>query len=328
MDNFILQYRHVKSILRIGNNAKSLLVITIPTYNNLPMLKRVLLSCVNQKESKIDYCILIVDNTQGNIEATLDEIKKISNQYPHSKILYYQNEENIGMFPNWNRCFELAYQLGEYALMIHTDDYLLPNCMQEIEKLIQLGIKNCYLGRISVNTNRAIEAFSGSSKYPIIRLTKKSILLGLSPVAPSGFLISTNYFINSVGFNTDSYFPADLDYAITMSYEIDLYYYKLPLIVKENRRESASSNLKITVPFVHKMLPLLKKRYKDDKIFFKSFLIYSRTADTSLNHFNINYDKYLTDLFPHIYTTKIYGIIYRIYKKIIIKLTPKIYLKS
>ena len=138
-DNFA-KYKHIKSNLLVGEikdipNPK--VTIAIPTYKRSHLIKDALNSSVNQVEFK-NYEIIVVDNEASEEE---NETEKLIKQYNNSKILYYKNEENIGMFGNWNRCIELAR--GEYITILNDDDWLENNFLYEVIKEIE-GDKSIY----------------------------------------------------------------------------------------------------------------------------------------------------------------------------------------
>lgn len=132
-DNFI-KYRHIESDLLVGNienipNPK--ITIAIPTYKRSHLIEISLNSALNQNEFE-NYEIIVVDNEASKEE---NETEKLIKQYNNPKILYYKNEENIGMFGNWNRCIELAR--GEYITILNDDDWLEEEFLYEMNKQIE-----------------------------------------------------------------------------------------------------------------------------------------------------------------------------------------------
>lgn len=133
------KYVDVDSQLLFGNynsTKKPIVSIVIPTYNRGLELEESISSAVEQ--IGIDFCYeIIIVNNNSSIEhtnVTLDYIKKI--RKCNIEIRYYQNDKNIGMFGNWNRCVELAR--GEWVAFLHDDDLLdehfLSSAIEEIEK--------------------------------------------------------------------------------------------------------------------------------------------------------------------------------------------------
>ena len=51
---------------------------------------------------------------------------------PESNIKYYQNEKNIGLFGNWNRCVELS--TSKWVAMLHSDDEILDDYFEKLDR--------------------------------------------------------------------------------------------------------------------------------------------------------------------------------------------------
>ena len=80
-----------------------------------------------------DYELIIVD------DASPEDLKSIVNKFADSRINYYRNENNCGainVVDNWNIC--LNYSKGEYVICMGDDDKLLPNCLEEYNKLMSI----------------------------------------------------------------------------------------------------------------------------------------------------------------------------------------------
>jgi len=63
--------------------------------------------------------ILIVDNDPEQIDLALKEMAEFSGK----EFTFYKNDQNLGMFGNWNQCLSLAK--GKYITILHDDDILL-----------------------------------------------------------------------------------------------------------------------------------------------------------------------------------------------------------
>ena len=102
--------------------------ILIPAYK-ATYLKECLDSVLLQTFS--DYEIIIVN------DASPENIDEIVKNYDDKRIKYYVNDINIGaekVVDNWNRC--LQYSSGDYVICMGDDDRLLPNCLEEYEKIL------------------------------------------------------------------------------------------------------------------------------------------------------------------------------------------------
>lgn len=94
-----------------------LLTIAMPVYNRKDYFLEALESAVNQT---VKCKIIVVDNCSPHTY-----FKEICEQ---KGVTYYRNETNIGMSPNFNRCFELAET--EYVQTLQDDDILAPNYVE------------------------------------------------------------------------------------------------------------------------------------------------------------------------------------------------------
>ncbi|OWK71254.1 glycosyltransferase [Pedobacter sp. AJM] len=107
------------------------ITIAIPTYKRADLLRDTLDSAINQIEF-IEYDIVVVDN---NPERGC-ETEKLMNFYNNPRLSYYKNEENIGMFGNWNRCIELSS--GKYLTILNDDDILEPNYLKCVLEIVSV----------------------------------------------------------------------------------------------------------------------------------------------------------------------------------------------
>ena len=119
-DNF-KKYAHVKSKLIVDtcSDLKPQVSIMIPTFKRPHLIKESIDSAVGQK-TDVTFEVVIVDNDAD--DEFSEELKKLISSYEMSNIRYFTNEENIGMFGNWNRCIELAR--SEYLTILNDDDLL------------------------------------------------------------------------------------------------------------------------------------------------------------------------------------------------------------
>ena len=124
------RYSHVHSELKsqmIEEYVKYSIVI--PTFERPELLQDTLESAIAQK-TKIPYEIIVVDN---HSEIKKENLEKVIQKY-NSQVLFYINQENIGMVGNWNRGVELAH--GEYVTILHDDDWLESNFIETIDEFV------------------------------------------------------------------------------------------------------------------------------------------------------------------------------------------------
>jgi glycosyltransferase involved in cell wall biosynthesis len=111
-----------------------ILSIGIPAYNRPEWLKRSLESVIVGNHAELDEIEIIVSDDSSNLEChrVAEELLKKWN----GNWKYIVNTPRLGMASNWNQTIHLAS--GKYMLILHDDDYLLPNAIPKIIKSIQL----------------------------------------------------------------------------------------------------------------------------------------------------------------------------------------------
>ena len=104
--------------------------VTIPAYK-AKFLKECIESILAQTYK--DFELIIVN------DASPEDLTSIVQSFDDPRIRYYVNEANCGalnVVDNWNKC--LSYATGDYVICMGDDDKLLPNCLEEYIKLINL----------------------------------------------------------------------------------------------------------------------------------------------------------------------------------------------
>lgn len=99
--------------------------VCIPAFNAADYLRQAVESVLAQDYQ--DYEIVIVDNCSTDHTANLvSELQQLSN----GRVRFYQNNRNIGLVGNLNRCLE--YAKGAYIKFLCADDMLLPGCLNKM----------------------------------------------------------------------------------------------------------------------------------------------------------------------------------------------------
>ncbi|MDG6249887.1 glycosyltransferase family 2 protein [Methanocalculus sp.] len=91
--------------------------ICIPTYNRADMVGCAIGSALAQTYQDIE--VVVVDN------ASKDNIEEVVASFKDPRLRFVKNEENLGLFGNFNRCIEVAQ--GEFLHILHSDDYIDPD---------------------------------------------------------------------------------------------------------------------------------------------------------------------------------------------------------
>lgn len=207
-----------KMVLGSSNRKNRLFTIAIPTFKRPNFLENALRSALNQVDVN-DYEIVIIDN--DNSSSIIEEIVK---KYSDERVYYFRNEENIGMFGNWNRCIEHAK--GEYITILNDDDWLSENYLNRCIQYLKDDLDGLYFpsnrvdcrGEIDIIKKRyqtfkkMITAFSKTQK----KLTLFDFFLGNKSAGTLGVVLKTEYLKKLGGYNPD-YFPSS-DYVLHSKY--------------------------------------------------------------------------------------------------------------
>ena len=186
--------------------------ICIPAYNRPNWLKRALLSITTNNNDFYQKIEIIVsdDSTDINCEKIAQEILK--NWQGKSK--YIQNKPSLGMAENWNNAAKLA--TGKYILILHDDDFLLPNALKNIIKIIEEKKEKNYILLGGVNVVNETETIIKKQTFKTIEyLDKKTALIKL--LSNSSFVRFPAIIIDRKVFEEVGYFdpqfkePADLE---------------------------------------------------------------------------------------------------------------------
>ncbi|MFC1510448.1 glycosyltransferase family 2 protein [Candidatus Omnitrophota bacterium] len=105
--------------------------VCIPTYNGAKYLRECLDSILAQTFR--DFEILLVD------DGSCDDTFHIAEEYARRDVRFRieQNEHNLGLVNNWNRCLELAE--GEWIKFVFQDDFIKETCLEKFVAKIDVG---------------------------------------------------------------------------------------------------------------------------------------------------------------------------------------------
>ena len=105
--------------------------IVVPTYKRLETLKDTVASALAQKTEVPFDVIVVEDNPEPD-----SPICRYLTSLDDDRLSYYRNEKNLGLVDNFNRAVSLSD--APYAVLVHDDDYLLPDYIESMDKVIAL----------------------------------------------------------------------------------------------------------------------------------------------------------------------------------------------
>jgi glycosyltransferase involved in cell wall biosynthesis len=114
------------------------ITICIPTYDRTFGLSEAIESAIAQGPS---VPIVVIDNASPH-----NRIREMVESYPAERITFVQNEKNLGVFGNWNKCAHVANT--EFIAILGSDDILSPEFVTtSIKALNRHPEVSCVFGR-------------------------------------------------------------------------------------------------------------------------------------------------------------------------------------
>ncbi len=153
------------------------LTIILPVYDHPEeFIKRALDSALEQKCNYL-YQIIVIDDYAKEKGQTVTEkyIRKLND----SRVIYYKNTKNMGVFGNWNRAVSLAK--SKWVSFLHSDDFLKDNYLQNMYDIIkehpQIDQLACNYKKLDflnddIDTQAEIHGKSGVKKLRKVKYTE------------------------------------------------------------------------------------------------------------------------------------------------------------
>lgn len=112
-------------------SSEPLISICIPTFNGSQYIEKCIESCLAQSYRNIE--IIVCDDCSS------DSLLNVLNPYlkKDCRITLYQNEKNLGLVGNWNKC--MNYASGEYIKWLFQDDWMDVNAIEEFVEIANKG---------------------------------------------------------------------------------------------------------------------------------------------------------------------------------------------
>lgn len=194
--------------------------VCLPVFNGEKFLAKVLENLCQQTFTDLE--IIVADDC--STDQSLAIIEKFAAQ--DSRIVYWKNESNLGLFANYNLCMSKAQ--GQYIKLSAQDDLLAPDCIQKMYGVLstrpEIALVTSSKNWIDENGNilETRVRFKGD-----VHLPSSSVIIG-------NFVCLNNWIGEPVtvmfrqrdcgtGFDTAYYNWGDLDYWFRILQNGDLY---------------------------------------------------------------------------------------------------------
>ena len=163
--------------------------VCIPVYNGENYLEECLNSVLNQTFKNFE--VIIVDDQSS------DASFEIGRKYGgiDNRLRVFQNDRNLGLVNNWNRCIELSH--GEWIKFVFQDDLIELNCLEKMIKVAMLERGMVVCRRRIVFDNVGFKTRKTFKKYSR-RMSIDAVFQGASDISPNDFC---NAVIDNLGYN-------------------------------------------------------------------------------------------------------------------------------
>lgn len=242
--------------------AEAKISVCIPVFNGEEFIKQAIDSVLSQ--SFEDFEIVIVDNQ------STDSTVELIHQYTDNRIKFFQNDSNIGMIPNWNRCLELAK--GTYIKILPADDLLMPDCLKlqvnvfekDLEKKVALV---CGRRNIIDSTGKVLFTRGFSKKgqqLSGISAINKVIRSGGNSIGEGGAVMFRRELLKQTGYISDAiFYLLDLDLWFRILLHGDLVV--VPNVVSGFRISGSSASVKVVKKQREDYFNFIKKIYTSEQ---------------------------------------------------------------
>ncbi len=212
--------------------------VLLPVYNGEKYLEEAIVSVLNQTFT--DFEVLVIDDcsTDGSV-AIVERLKK-----QDSRLKFFQNKKNQGLFANYNRCIEHA--AGRFIKPFAQDDILAPSA---VGRMVDLMERDHSIALISCSC----KIVDGQGKEGKTRCTfpesrkvkgKDTVLYNLLALTnwigePSTVMYRKEF--SGTGFDTRLFHSGDLDMWFRVLLNGDYYFIDEPLASFRRHPGSATS---------------------------------------------------------------------------------------
>lgn len=249
--------------------------IVVPTYKRSELLLETLISCAPIYNHP-DYEIIVVFNAKGESS----DITDLAVRKGITNIRIYENEENIGMFQNWNQGSLLS--AGKWVSIMHDDDMFEPAffdiALALIDKLPERTAYVNFNGNVITNEKYSEVVKREAARVRFIKASTRDVqVLGVSPffATTCGTIVKREVLMSMGGFDAKTYPSGDVLFPIKLmnnNYECYICSEKINYYRKQM---NASLKKEVMDAFIYYYCELQKTIYATQK----SHLIYQYFAE-------------------------------------------------
>lgn len=266
-------------------NSQPFVSIVTPVYNGEKYLAECIESVLNQYYHNWEYIIVNNCSTDRTPQIARDFAKR------DSRIRIHENSKFLSLVENFNHSLCQISDKSKYCKIVHADDFLFPNCIDEMvalnEKNPSVGIVGAYvLEGLRLKCNglpRKVSVFSGHEIARWSLLDKSPVKGGLYVFgSPSSLLLRTDIIRNRKNFYSDKYLEVlDQEACYYLLQHVDFGFVHQVLTFSRVHNESSTS--------VHN---LLMRRYPEELMLLKEYGAIFLTAEEYRDRIEERLNKY------------------------------------
>lgn len=300
-----------------------LITICVPTFNGEKYLRECLDSCLSQTFR--DFEIVICDD--GSVDTTVSIVEDYAKK--NGQIKFHQNDHNLGLVGNWNKCITLAS--GSWIKFLFQDDAMNANCLQRfcenmegdselivckrhfvLDKDATLADRDYYTNAVRTLENTGHYTSTWFSPKTISHIAAENISLNF--IAEPSLMLFSKHALRQLGlFDKELKQICDLEFGLRLASNYGLRYIPETLclfrIHAHSTTEKNLSSKNYWYTYLEAMAFAMKLVVKPE---FKNF----RTSITPLHFFKLKlYIKYKSYIAHAHIRTKEEGLEYELLKK-------------
>lgn len=171
--------------------------VCIPSHNAARFLGDAVESVLGQQFTDLEVVVSDDASDDGTVE--------VCAQYGDPRFRAVRSETRLGLSGNWNRCVELAR--GEYVILLHADDELLPNYIDVAAKVLdvheEVGLVHCAAQHIDDGGSPlGLQRLYDDDSVDRVGKTLRHLLLDGCVINPAGVMVRKTVY-DAVGRFTD-----------------------------------------------------------------------------------------------------------------------------
>lgn len=210
--------------------------VCIPSYNAARFLPAAIDSVLGQDYEDLE---LVVSD-----DASADETSEVCVRYSDPRFRAVKSQDRLGQAGNWNRCLELAR--GEYVILLHADDELLPSYLRRAVATLDanpdVGLVTCAVRHVDeTGEPLSLQQLLDIDQVDRADLILRRLLLDGCVINPAGVLVRREAFERAGSFTDRIVWGVDWHMWIRIALQWPVAYLAEPLALYREHGHSGTT---------------------------------------------------------------------------------------